>query len=320
MLTLYLLQTFVPVFLIAWLAFFPPRSIIGFWIQAIALAIGLLAISLTGIWAFPPWWGPYGFATLLLGSIIFGSIRRRDLTLWPKHLLGWLAFAAFAALGVYSANEFRIAIAARAMPDGRSVDLASPLGPGTYLIVNGGSGVSINAHADALDQSVAAHRPYHGTGYGVDLVAIDRFGLRADAIMPAEPRRYRIFGLPVVAPCNGTVIAAVDGLPDMTVPKADEAHLAGNHVILRCKGLDILLGHFHKGSVRVIAGQRVKTGDAVAAVGNSGSSSEPHLHIHAQLPGTLIAPYSGAPIPIRIEGRYLVRNDRFVVRADRISQ
>jgi murein DD-endopeptidase MepM/ murein hydrolase activator NlpD len=55
------------------------------------------------------------------------------------------------------------------------------------------------------------------------------------------------------------------------------------------------------------------TGDVIAAVGNSDSSSEPHLHIQAQLPGTVIAPYSGAPIPIQINSQYLVRGDRFVV-------
>jgi hypothetical protein len=314
MLTLYLIQTFVPLVLIAWLGLFPPRSIAGFWVQALAIALGLLAIGLTGIWTFPPWWGPYVFAALLVAAIIYGKVRRRDQRLLPIGLGAWLSIAAFAVLGTYAANEARMAVAARVIPQVRSVNLASPLGPGTYLVVNGGSSVSVNAHADALDKTVAAHRPYHGTGFGVDLVAIDRFGLRADGIMPAEPRRYRIFGLPIVAPCDGIVIAAVDGLHDMSVPKADEKHLAGNHIILRCGNLDILLGHFREGSLNVAIGQSLKTHDLIAAVGNSGSSSEPHLHIHAQSPGTVIAPYSGAPIPIRINGQYLVRGDRFVVR------
>jgi murein DD-endopeptidase MepM/ murein hydrolase activator NlpD len=52
----------------------------------------------------------------------------------------------------------------------------------------------------------------------------------------------------------------------------------------------------------------------IAQVGNSGNTSEPHLHINAQVSGTANAPFSGAPIPIRINGRYLVRNDRFVVQ------
>jgi hypothetical protein len=35
-------------------------------------------------------------------------------------------------------------------------------------------------------------------------------------------------------------------------------------------------------------------------------------------PGTAIAPFAGAPIPIQIDGQYLVRNDRFVVREIRV--
>ena len=84
-------------------------------------------------------------------------------------------------------------------------------------------------------------------------------------------------------------------------------------MILRCADADILLGHFRKGSVRVRVGQSLATGDSIAQVGNSGNTSEPHLHINAQLPGTATAPFAGAPIPIRIERQYLVRNNRFAV-------
>lgn len=317
MLILYLLQTSVPLALIAWLTLFPPRSVIGFWTQTLAIGLCLYAIGFTGIWTFPPWWVLYGFAALLLASVVRSVLRAHDQSLWPRRVSGWLSLIGFFVLTLYAAYEIRIAFDASAIPKGRSLNLASPLGPGTYLVANGGSAVSINAHADALDQTIAAHRPYHGTGYGVDLVAIDHWGLRANGLMPSDPRRYRIFGRAVVAPCAGDVIAAVDGLPDMTVPEVDEAHLAGNHVILRCNGLDVLLGHFHKGSVQVITGQRLQTGDTIATVGNSGSSSEPHLHIHAQLPGTVAAPFSGAPIPIRINGRYLVRNNRIAITAKR---
>jgi hypothetical protein len=45
-------------------------------------------------------------------------------------------------------------------------------------------------------------------------------------------------------------------------------------------------------------------------VGNSGNSDEPHLHIHAQRPGVLWDPFKGDPLPMRFEGRFLVRNDR----------
>jgi murein DD-endopeptidase MepM/ murein hydrolase activator NlpD len=136
--------------------------------------------------------------------------------------------------------------------------------------------------------------------------------------MPADPKQYFVFGIPVIAPCEGEVIQALDGLPDMQIPIQDEAHLAGNHIILRCGNADILLAHFRNNSVLVHKGQKLLVGSPVAQVGNSGESGEPHLHIHAQAHGTADAPFSGAPIPILINGRYLVRNDRFVVQANGI--
>lgn len=314
MLTLYLLQAIMPLAIIGWLAFAPPRSAIGFWTQALSIAIALVAISLTGIWTFPPWWTPYVFYALLVASVLGGLEKRNRRSLWPQGFMGWLCFGGFIALGLYAANETHVALAGRALPSGRAIDLSSPLGPGVYLVANGGSVTSVNAHAPLLDQSVTQHRLYWGTAYGVDLVALDRWGLRADGIMPADPARYVIFGRSVITPCAGEVMAAVDGLPDMQVPQADSAHLAGDHVILRCSGVDILLGHFRKGSLLVRVGQNLEAGDAIAQVGNSGNTSEPHLHINAQQPGTADAPFSGAPIPVRIDGRYLLRNDRFEVR------
>jgi Peptidase family M23 len=313
MLTLYLTQALLPIVLIAWLATCPPRSSVSFLVQSIATGVTIVALNFVGIWTFPPWWVVYAFGGLWAATVIGGLARRRASTRWPQGVIAWIVLFGFGALGLYSANEIRIAYAATAIPPGQTINLASPLGPGTYLVANGGAALSVNAHAELLDQSVPSHRLYRGTAHGVDLVALDRWGLRADGVMPADPHRYVIFGRAVIAPCAGEVIVAVDGLPDMPVPQVDRDHLAGNHVILRCADADILLGHFHNGSVRVQGGQRLKIGDPVAQVGNSGNTSEPHLHINAQKPGTLETPFSGAPIPIRIDGRYLVRNSRFFV-------
>jgi murein DD-endopeptidase MepM/ murein hydrolase activator NlpD len=57
-------------------------------------------------------------------------------------------------------------------------------------------------------------------------------------------------------------------------------------------------------------GDYVTTNTVLGEVGNSGNSTEPHLHIHAQRPGRIWDPFIGDPLPIRLDGRYLVRNDR----------
>lgn len=100
-------------------------------------------------------------------------------------------------------------------------------------------------------------------------------------------------------------------MPDFTVPQSDQVHRLGNHVILRCSEAEIVLAHLRQGSVAVSAGQGVVTGDRLGEVGNSGASSEPHLHIHAQQPADEGAPpISGEPMALRIDGRFLVRGDR----------
>jgi hypothetical protein len=153
------------------------------------------------------------------------------------------------------------------------------------------------------------HVGFGGSGYGVDLIAVNGWGLRASGIMPEDPAGYLIFGMPVLAPCAGRVVLAEGGHPDMAVPQMEEGHPEGNYLLLRCGDHDILLAHFRQGSLRVAVGDNLAIGQQIAEVGNSGESSEPHLHIHAQLPGTSDAPFGGLPVPMRLEGRFLVRGD-----------
>jgi murein DD-endopeptidase MepM/ murein hydrolase activator NlpD len=104
----------------------------------------------------------------------------------------------------------------------------------------------------------------------------------------------------VIAPAAGTVVAAADGLRDNRPQvQTDPRHPAGNHVVLRLgRGEHALLGHMRSGSVRVRPGQRVARGQVLGRVGNSGNSSEPHIHLHVQNRPE-IAPGEGVGIPLR---------------------
>lgn len=130
-------------------------------------------------------------------------------------------------------------------------------------------------------------RAYRGSSYGVDIVKIDRFGLRAKGIVPSDLADYQIYGQPVLAPCAGKILQAIDGLPDMQIPQIDSVNRSGNHVLLRCGDVDFLLAHFRPQSLSVRSGMDVRVGDRLAEVGNSGTSDEPHLHIHAQSPRSI---------------------------------
>lgn len=102
---------------------------------------------------------------------------------------------------------------------------------------------------------------------------------------PKLPSSYFIYGKPIYAVASGTVVAAVDGLPD-SPPGALPASLPieqadGNHVVLDLGGGRFaLFAHMAPGSVRVRAGDSVSAGQLLGLVGTSGNSSEPHLHFH----------------------------------------
>ena len=315
MTTLFLLQLALPLVLIGGLAFAPPRTLAGFCIQVIASAAALWAMSLIGIWLLPPWWAPHAFGVALTMAAGLGLRRRGPFaSAVPVTWASWIVAAIFVALGAASAYGIVIAMRSRTPPPGPVVNLAFPLEPGAYLVVNGGSDIYTNAHLMTLDTSIPRFRAWRGQSYGVDIVKLDAFGLRARGVLPAGPKAYGIYGARVMAPCAGQVVTAVDGLPDMQVPEVDREHLAGNHVMLRCADTDInadvLLGHLRPGSVQVRAGASVAVGDWLGSAGNSGNTGEPHLHVHAQRPGPVGAPLGGDPLPVLFGGRFPVRGDR----------
>lgn len=306
-------QIGLPLVLIAWIAIAPPRNLLGVSLQAFVIAITLLAIARMGVWVFPPWWTPYLYGLLFVLALIIGVRRRKPQRKLPSHWLGWIAIIIFAALGVFVGNEAVQSWAGQFPPPIAAVNLAFPLRDGDYLILNGGSDIRINAHLKTLDESVLRFRAYRGQSYGIDVIKIDPLGLRAKGLVPSDPAAYQIYGESVFAPCSGGIVQAIDGFPDQKIPQIDVVNRTGNYVILRCGNTDVVLAHFRPQSLSVRAGMTVKAGDRIAEVGNSGASDEPHLHISAQRLGSPIAPFSGEPLPIRFNSRFLVRGDRMTM-------
>ncbi|WP_372921460.1 peptidoglycan DD-metalloendopeptidase family protein [Roseovarius sp.] len=309
MMIVYTLQTLLPLALVLWMALLPPRNLAAFWLLCSAATLLILVAGLRGVWVFPPWWIPYLMALTLVVAVTWRLIRAPARPVLPTSRVGYLPVAVLIAITGYFSVQSWAAISARQIPEGQAIDLGWPLTPGLYLVANGGASPAINAHAALIDPSHPLHAGFGGSGYGVDLIAVNRWGFRTAGIQPSEPSAYAIFGTPVLAPCAGEVVVAKGDRPDMPVPMVDDGYPAGNHVLLRCAGIDILLGHFRQGSVRVATGDSVVSGQQIGEVGNSGETGEPHLHIHAQLPGTPERPFSGTPVPIRFQGRFLVRND-----------
>lgn len=129
----------------------------------------------------------------------------------------------------------------------------------------------------------------------------------------ADARAHHAYGQPVYAVADGTVVAAKDGFPDnvprtangfeTAVPVTMET-IAGNAVTLDLgDGQFALYAHLAPGSVRVKQGDRVKRGQALGRIGNSGDSREPHLHFEVTDNAELLA---GEGLPYLID-RYALR-------------
>ncbi len=104
---------------------------------------------------------------------------------------------------------------------------------------------------------------------------------------PLDNKNYYAYGSEALAVADGTVTEIKDGIPQnvpgvnsRAVPITLET-VAGNHVILDIgNGRYAFYAHLQPGSIRVKLGDKVHQGQVVGLVGNTGNSTEPHLHFH----------------------------------------
>lgn len=305
-LKLVLLQLMLPLALIAIHACLAPASSAGLAFRVVGIATLLFYLGVAGVWLFPPWWTPWALALLHT----FATLRAYHLYIDRQHAASRPRRVVEAGIGVLVTALVLYflapALAGRLAPSG-TVALAAPLEPGHYLVLSGGTSPLINNHLMTLEGE--RYAPWRGQSHALDLIAIDRFGLRSSGVSPVDATHYRIHGRRVLAPCSGTVQTIADGLPDMPVPEMDREHMLGNHVLLECDGFVVVLAHFTPGSVQVARGDRVSVGDELGRVGNSGNTAEPHLHLHVQRTLPSDAPISGEPLWFTIDGRFLARSD-----------
>jgi len=116
------------------------------------------------------------------------------------------------------------------------------------------------------------------------------------------------FGSAILAPLAGTVAASSDGMGDRASSfRPDDPSVVGrelgNYVAIETAQGYVFLCHLANGSVRVRTGDRVAAGDEVGRCGNSGRTTRPHLHIHAQdEPAYSFDRARGIPIAFRERG------------------
>ncbi len=141
--------------------------------------------------------------------------------------------------------------------------------------------------------------PVNGTAHLAQRFAIDWIQTDTDGLSFAGPqdqnRSYHAYGAEVLAVADGTVVETRDAIPE-NIPNPSERAvpitldtIGGNHLILDLgAGRFATYLHLQPGSLRVKPGQRVSRGDVLALVGNSGNSSEPHLHFQVTDAGSVL--------------------------------
>ena len=94
---------------------------------------------------------------------------------------------------------------------------------------------------------------------------------------------YYAFGKELMAPCDGEIVLVVDGVKDNVPGQMNSFNVGGNMVIIKTANNEYLvLCHFKHQSIKVKEGQKIKQGGLLGLCGNTGNSSEAHLHFHIQ--------------------------------------
>ena len=140
-----------------------------------------------------------------------------------------------------------------------------------WTIVWGGDTKELNYHVESQAQKNA-----------FDIVITNEKGLsfKNDGKTNED---YFAFGKDIIAPCDGEVVLAVDGIKDNVPGEINPMYTPGNSIIIKTTNKEYLFfAHFKQHSIIVKQGQKVKQGQLLGLCGNSGRSTEPHLHFHIQ--------------------------------------
>ncbi|MCQ1999918.1 M23 family metallopeptidase [Arthrobacter zhaoxinii] len=191
--------------------------------------------------------------------------------------------------------------------------------------------------------------PSHGTHllattYAIDFVGVDDAGRTAPTVSwhtafgTEPPELFFAFGRPVLAPVPGQVVTVHDGEADHEARRSQltlvpyvlgqqgrlrqgAGAIAGNYVLIATPDGGAVVGvmHLQSGSIRVSAGQHVREGEHLGDCGNSGNSTQPHVHVQAM---DRADPWTarGLPLVFRSFGEKPARGRTFVRRENMLPQ
>lgn len=141
---------------------------------------------------------------------------------------------------------------------------------GTWMVSNGGRTPETNNHIRPTDK-----------GPQNQLYAYD-FRMNNTGHEKAL-EDFPVFGKEVITPGDGSIIQVINGAIDVMLGERDRSIGVGNAVMINHQnGEYSLLCHFKHNSIRVKVGDKVKREDLLGLCGNTGNTSQPHIHFHLQ--------------------------------------
>jgi hypothetical protein len=162
-----------------------------------------------------------------------------------------------------------------------AVVVAPPLRGAGWVVANG--------CCDAFTAHRGTVLPVNGANHVAERFAIDFVQIGANGRILDGPgdmlSSYPFFGDPIYSASSGKVVAVVDGIPETPAgsfpPNPTAQTAGGNHVVVDMgQGRYAFYAHLQPGSTTVKVGQRVRSGQVLGMLGNSGNSDAPHLHFH----------------------------------------
>ena len=206
---------------------------------------------------------------------------------------------------------FKPHAATKAAPEKHQTPLSLPF-KGRWLVFWGGDTIELNYHHDVPNQRFA-----------FDLLGVGDDGKtrRGDG---ARNEDYYAFGREVLAPADGMVVEVIEGVRDNIPGTMNPFSAVGNCVIIQHRADEVsVLAHFKQGSIVVKAGDKVKGGQLLGQCGNSGNSSEPHVHYHLQnspvLPDGLGIKCVFQKLAVTTDGKTEMRTNYSPIKGDTIS-
>lgn len=210
---------------------------------------------------------------------------------------------------------FRVTPAPLAKPRNASRNKIGLIFPakGEWFVFWGGDTLEQNYHQNAPNQRFA-----------FDFVKVDATG-KTHAGDGSKNEDYYAFGQEIVAPADGVVTYVVDGIHDNKPGEMNRMFVPGNIVVIKIAEREYaVFAHLKQNSVRMKVGDKVARGATIGLCGNSGNSSEPHLHFQMQntpfFEDEASMKVFFEKLTVKRDGKAETKNDYSPVKGDLVSQ